>query len=96
MSDYEVELNIAAVRSRIVQAIAGDEEATQVLDRVFPADWGDAPVTVIWMLGNAARFATNMTGMGAAFAQNWLDRLVWPDGEPKECDCDSRLLGERG
>lgn len=80
----EIEHNIASIRERIVVALGEDQEALDLLDRVFPADWGDAPGAVIWLLGNAARFATNTNGMGAKFSQEWLDRLVWPDGEPKD------------
>lgn len=82
LTNIEIENNIASIRERIVTALAGDQEALDLLDRVFPGDWGDAPGAVIWMLGNAARFATNTNGMGAEFSQGWLDRLVHPDGEP--------------
>lgn len=82
--DWEIEANLASIRERMVAALAGDEEALQVLDRVYPDDWGRAPEAVIWMLGNAARFATNTSGLGAEFAQVWLDRLVHPSGEPIE------------
>jgi hypothetical protein len=84
LSDVAIELNIATIRSRIVEALQGDDEALSILARVFPADWGDAPLAVVWMLGNAARFATNTTGFSAEYSQNWLDRLVYSDGEPRE------------
>jgi hypothetical protein len=73
---------LAAIRDRMVAALDGDDDALKVLDRVYPADWGDAPMAVVWMLGNAARFATDTNGMGCEFAQVWLDRLVDPEGNP--------------
>jgi hypothetical protein len=73
---------LAAIRDRMAAALAGDDEALKVLDGVFPADWGDAPIAVVWMLGNAARFATETNGLGSEFAQAWLDRLVDPEGNP--------------
>jgi hypothetical protein len=82
LSDLEIEHNIATIRERMVTALSDDQEALDLLDRVFPADWGRAPEAVIWMLGNAARFATNTNGIGAEFSQSWLDRLVHPDGTP--------------
>jgi hypothetical protein len=74
---------LAAIRDRMAVALAEDVEALEVLDRVFPADWGDAPMAVVWMLGNAARFATDTNGQSCEFSQGWLDRLVHPDGEPR-------------
>lgn len=74
---------LAVIRERMATALEGDSEALGILDRVFPADWGDAPTAVVWMLGNAARFADDTNGMGCKFAQAWLDRLVDPDGNPR-------------
>lgn len=73
---------LAAIRARMAEALADDADALAVLDRVFPSDWGDAPLAVVWMLGNAARFATDTNGLGTGFAQAWLDRLVDAEGNP--------------
>lgn len=57
-----------------------------MLNSVFPDDWADAPLAVIWMLGNAARFADPDTNgvCTPAFAQNWLDRLIDSEGNPRD------------
>jgi hypothetical protein len=87
LTDPEVAENLATIRERMVAALADDDDALRVLDRVWPADWSDAPEAVVWMLGNAARFASSAsdrTGLGPEFMQAWLDRLVYPSGEPRE------------
>jgi hypothetical protein len=80
--DARVKSNLAAIRERMVEALSGDEDALKVLDRVWPASWSEAPLAVVWLLGNAARFADRDDVL--IDPQEWLDRLVWPDGEPKE------------
>lgn len=88
MTIDEIRANIAATRARIVAALHHDPdvdtEAIKLLDRVFPADWGDAPLAVVWLLSNAARFATDTDGFSTAVANEWLERLVNAEGEPRE------------
>lgn len=75
----DVRANLANIRERIVGCLEerGDDDSLSVLARVWPEKWEDAEIGAVWLLGNAARF-------GHPFAQEWLDRLVHPDGEPKE------------
>jgi hypothetical protein len=83
LTDDEVRENLVEIRERMVAALATDDEALKVLDRVWPEDWSRAPEAVIWMLGNAARFTSvDTNGPGPEFMQSWLDRLVHPNGEP--------------
>lgn len=87
LSDAEVMARLAETRDRIIAAVGDDDVALQVLNRVWPSDWSDAPLAVVWLLGNASRALTvdpPESGLGAGFMQDWLDRLVWPDGEPRD------------
>jgi hypothetical protein len=72
---------LAAIRERLVGALRGDKEALHVLQMVWPESWNDGCFAALWMLGNAARFADDPWPTNP---QEWLDRLVWPDGEPKD------------
>lgn len=89
-TDEQVKEHLVELRERMAATLAADpaigEEAVRVLDRVFPEDWADAPLAVIWVLGNAARFGDpDTTGICTpAFAQDWLDRLVDAEGNPRD------------